>query len=113
MCFLHQGKVVTVDQLAFFHSNVRTSNVPFIAKTPPGYENVDVGLLKDSSLMSTFPIPPPDVSHLFVASINMISTSIHETPTSYNPWMVPNPADNIRYGNEMPLSLVESVYQDI
>jgi hypothetical protein len=59
--FPHQGKVVTVDQLAFFNSDTRTGNVPFIAKTPPGYENVGVGLLKDSSLMGTFPIPPPDV----------------------------------------------------
>jgi hypothetical protein len=59
--FPHQGKVVTVDQLAFFNSDTRTGNVSFISKTPPGYENVGVGLLKDSSLMGTFPIPPPDV----------------------------------------------------
>jgi hypothetical protein len=34
MCFPHQGKVVTVDQLAFFHSDARTNNVPFIANPP-------------------------------------------------------------------------------
>jgi hypothetical protein len=54
----------------------------FHFKNPPGYENVDVGLLKDSSLMGTFPISPPDVPHPFFASINMISTSVHETPAS-------------------------------
>jgi hypothetical protein len=32
--FPHQGKVVTIDQLAFFNSDTRTDNVPFIAKTP-------------------------------------------------------------------------------
>jgi hypothetical protein len=32
--FPHQGKFFTVDQLAFFNSNTRTDNVPFIA-TPP------------------------------------------------------------------------------
>jgi hypothetical protein len=32
--FPHQGKVVIVDQLAFFHSETHASNVPFIAKTP-------------------------------------------------------------------------------
>jgi hypothetical protein len=74
--FPHQGKVITVDQLAFFNSDARTSNVPFIEKTPPGYENVGIGLLIDSSLMSTFPIPPPDVPHPLVTSINMISTSV-------------------------------------
>jgi hypothetical protein len=77
--FPHQGKVVTVDQLAFFNSDTRTNNVPFIAKTPPGYENVGVGLLKDSTLMGTFPIPPPDIPPPLVASINMISTSIQNS----------------------------------
>jgi hypothetical protein len=32
--FPHQVKVVTVDQLAFFHFNAHTDNVAFIAKTP-------------------------------------------------------------------------------
>jgi hypothetical protein len=32
--FPHQGKLVTVDQLAFFHSDARTNNVPFIANPP-------------------------------------------------------------------------------
>jgi hypothetical protein len=42
--FPHQGKVVTVDQISLFSSNSCTSNVPLIVKTPPGYENVEVGL---------------------------------------------------------------------
>jgi hypothetical protein len=74
--FPHQGKVVIVDQLAFFNSDSHTNNVPFILKTPPGYENVSVGLLKDSTLMGTFPIPPPDIPPPFFTSTNMISTSI-------------------------------------
>jgi hypothetical protein len=102
--FPHQGKIVTVDQLAFFNSDTRTDNISFIAKTPLGYENVGVGLLKDSSLMGTFPIPPPDVPRSSVASINMISTSIHGTPTSHDPWMVPDPGDHLRYDDEMSLS---------
>jgi hypothetical protein len=111
--FPHQGKFVTVDQLAFFNSDSRTSNVPFIAKTPPGYENVGVGLLKDSSLMGTFPIPPPDIPTPFVASINMISTTVGEIPESYDPWIVPSSDDCLRYGDRMPLSLVELAYQAI
>ena len=82
-------------------------------KTPPGYENIDVGLLKDSTLMGTFPIPPPDIPPPFVASINMISTIVHETPESYDPWVVPSPDDYLHYDNNMPLTLVESDYQDI
>jgi hypothetical protein len=111
--FPPQGKVVTVDQLAFFNYDSHTSNIPFISKTPPGYENVDVGLMKDSTLMGTFPIPPPNIIPSFVASINMISTTVHETPASYDSWVVPSLGDYPRYGNHMPLSPVESAYQDI
>jgi hypothetical protein len=87
--------------------------VPFIYKIPPGYENVGVGLLKDSSLMGTFPIPPPDVPRPSVASINMISTMPHELPASHDPWIVPDPGDHLRFDDVMPLSLVESAYQAI
>jgi hypothetical protein len=111
--FPHQGKVVTVNQLSFFNSDTCTDNVPFIAKTPPGYENVGVGILKDSSLMGTFPIPPLDVPHSSVSSINMISTLPHELPTSHDPWIVPDHGDHPRYGHAMPLSQVEYAYQAI
>jgi hypothetical protein len=111
--FPHQGKVVTIDQLAFFNSDSRNGNVPFIAKTPPGYENVAVGLLKDSLLMGTFPIPPPDVPHSLVASINMISTVPHEIPMSSDPWIVPDLGDHLHFSDAMLLSPVESAYQAI
>jgi hypothetical protein len=112
--FPHQEKVVTVDQLAFFNADTRTGNMSFIANTPPGYENVGVSLLKDSSLMGTFPIPPPpDIPCPSVASINMISTVPHELPVSVDPWIVPDPGDHVRFGNVMPLSPVESTYQAI
>jgi hypothetical protein len=80
---------------------------------PNSYKNVGVGLLKDSSLMGTFPIPPPYVPHSSIASINMISTLIHGTPVSHDPWMAPDPGDHLHYGDEIPLSLVESTYQAI
>jgi hypothetical protein len=111
--FPHQGKVVTVDQMMFFNSDTRTSNVPFIAKTPPGYKNVGVGLLKDSTLMGTFLIPPPDVPPSLVTLINMISTSIRKTPASSDPWIVLEPSDYLHYGDQMPLNLAESTYQAI
>jgi hypothetical protein len=82
-------------------------------KTPPGYENVDVGLLKDSTLMGMFPIPPPDVPPPLVSLINMISTSVHQTHPSSDPWVIPEPGDYPCYNNQMPLSLVESAYQAI
>jgi hypothetical protein len=88
--------------------------VSFIAKTPPGYENVGVVLLKDSSLMGIFPIPPPpDVPRPSVASINMISVVPHELPMYFDPWIVPDPGDHTRFNDVMPLSPVESAYQEI
>jgi hypothetical protein len=111
--FPHQGKVVTVDQMAFFNLDSRTRNVHFISKTPLGYENVSVGLLKYSTMMGTFPIPPPDIPPPFVASIKIIYTIVRETPESYDPWVVPSPDDYLHYDNNMPLTLVESDYQDI
>ena len=63
--------------------------------------------------MGTFPIPPPDVPRPSAASINMISTLPHELPVSHDPWIVPDPGDHIRFGDVMPLSPVESVYQVI
>jgi hypothetical protein len=63
--------------------------------------------------MGTFPIPPPAIPHPSVTSINMISTFVRETPASSNPWIVPKPDDHLHYGDQMPLSLVESAYQAI
>jgi hypothetical protein len=111
--FPHQGKVVTIDQLAFFNFDTRIGNVPFIVKTPSGYENVCVGLLKDSSLMGTLPIPPPNVPRPSVASINMISTVPHELPMSHDPWIVLDPGDHLRFDDEMSLTPIESAYQAI
>jgi hypothetical protein len=72
-----------------------------------------VGLLKDSTLMGTFLIPPPDVPPYLVASINMISTSVRDTHPFFDPWVIPEPGDYPRYDNQIPLSLVESTYQSI
>jgi hypothetical protein len=64
--------------------------------------------------MGTFPIPPPpNIPSSLVASINMISIVPHELPVSTDPWIVPDPRDHVRFGNVMPLSLVESAYQAI
>jgi len=87
--FPHQGKFFMVDQLTFFSSDSHTSNIPFIERTPPGYDNVGVGLLKGSFIMGSFPIPLLDVPLAFVTSINIISTSIHEIPESHDPCIVP------------------------
>jgi hypothetical protein len=60
--FPHQGKIVTIGQLDYCTLDLHgyeMNNVPFIGSSL-GYESVGVGLLKDSSLMVIFPLPPPD-----------------------------------------------------
>jgi hypothetical protein len=111
--FPHQGKIITFDQLVFFNYDSHIGNVPFILKTPSGYENVSMGVLKDSTLMGTFSIPPPDIPCPFVTSINMISTYFCKIPESHDPCIVPRFGDYLRYNDIMSLSLVESTYQDI
>jgi hypothetical protein len=63
--------------------------------------------------MGSFPIPPPNVPHSSVASINMISTLSHELPASDDPWIVADPGDHLRFGDTMSFSTVESAYQAI
>ena len=74
--FPHQGKNFTINQLDCCTPdlcNHGSNNVPFVDDFKPSYESVGVGLLKDSSLMGTFPLstlnPPPKVS-----MVNTIST---------------------------------------
>ena len=68
-------------------SNTDT-NVSFVSDTPQGYSSVGADMLKDSSLMGTFPLPLLDTSS---APINMISSITSRYLTSPKPWVVPRP----------------------
>ena len=77
--FPFQGRIVTIEQLDFITPNAISNDaksVPLL--TTPQYQNIGVGILKDSPLMGVFPFSnPPLASH--TESINMISTSfIHK-----------------------------------
>lgn len=68
---------MAIDQLAYSFLSVEswaTGNILVLGKTPLPYDNIGVGLLKDSYLMGTFKRPPLDISTI-VASVNMISSS--------------------------------------
>ena len=56
--FPHLGRIVTIDQLDFYTPNVTAStanNIPMLGQSPPPYQSIGVGMLKDSSLMGFFP----------------------------------------------------------
>jgi hypothetical protein len=60
--FPHHGKVVTIDHLEYCMFDYKTNNgmyIPFISGYSIAYENVGVGMFKDSSLKGTFTLPPP------------------------------------------------------
>jgi hypothetical protein len=78
--FPHEGKIVTVDQIDYCNPYLHNSpmnNVPFLGSSLE-YESVGVGLLKYSSLMGIFPLPPLDTPK--VATLNMISTEVKTIP---------------------------------
>jgi hypothetical protein len=104
--FPHQGKIVTVDQLDICTPDARipaTSNIPFLGDHLVTYESIGVGLLKDSSLMGTFPTPLPPTTHHIVV-VNMISTMPYQSLESSDPWIVPSPLEFDVLGDTMPLS---------
>ena len=50
------------------------NNLPMLGQSPPPYQSIGVGMLKDSNLMGVFPLAPPSKK---VATMNMISMSGH------------------------------------
>lgn len=56
------GKIVTVDQLSFCtpdYATLPSSTIPLIGGFPNSYISIGTGLLKASSLLGCFPLPPP------------------------------------------------------
>ena len=97
--FAHEGKIVIVNLLPFFSFGSLNGNVPYVGNTEIPYESVGAGLFKDSSLMGTFTLPPPNVT-----SINMISVSTV-------PWIIPTLDQIDSFGDSIPLSPLEQDYQ--
>jgi hypothetical protein len=63
--FPYQGKIITINQLYYYTPDaptLATNNIPFLGDTKITYKSVGVGILKDSSLMGTFPTPLPPTS---------------------------------------------------
>jgi len=74
LCFPHEGKVVSIDQLSYSTLDSRNNvgmNILFVSSSMSVYDSISVVMFKDSSLMGTFTLPPPfNYSHTF--SICMI-----------------------------------------
>jgi hypothetical protein len=68
--------------------------------------NVGVEMFKESSLMGTFPFPPPPPT-MNISPINIISSFTRGSLWYFDPWVVPHPEDVESYGAFMLLTTVE------
>ena len=110
VCFPHQGKIVSIDQLDYCTPNVQfdtATNVPLVSSSHPVIELIGAGLFKDPCLMGVF---PPPVLDAFVAPINMISSI---DTFMGDPWILPNLTEVETYGDTMSLSSAELSYSAI
>jgi hypothetical protein len=89
-----------------------TNNIPFLGNQKITYESVDIGLLKYSSLMGTFPTPLPLNTH-YISTVDMISTMAYQSLKSFDPWIVPSPLEFNALGDTMPLSPSKTSYISI
>jgi hypothetical protein len=111
LCFLHQGKIVTIDHLVFFTPDLGSnvgSIVPFVGNHTQSYMNVDVGMLKHPSLMGIFtlPLPSPTTS---ITPINMISSFTNGSLECFDPWLVPCPENVESFGASKPPIAVDII----
>ena len=106
--FPHNGKIVTIDQLAYFSSDPASlESIQHVGKTTIPYKDVGVGLVKDFGLLGTFPFPPLNASSSF-ATIHMITS---DTIYYDDPWIVPSESKIDLFGDAMPLSPYEIAYE--
>jgi hypothetical protein len=120
LCFPHQGKIVTVDQLSFAYSSPNAyvgPSIPVIDNSQPTIENIGVRMY--SSLMGTFDFSAP-IHHVYAMSSRsaLVGRSI-PFRTSYisDPWTLPSPTSSsegqLHVGMAIPLSAEEIAYQAI
>jgi hypothetical protein len=93
LCFPHDGKIMTIDQLSFVHTRPNASVEPLIPVNDNSQpENEDIGVRMYSSLMGTFDFVAP-IHHIYVMSSRSTS-SMRFIPfcTLYfnDPWTQPS-----------------------
>ena len=76
--FPHLGRIITIYQLDFYTpdvTNSTTNNIPMLGQSPPPYQSIGVGMLKDSSLMGIFPSTSPSTD---TVTMHMIASFDYE-----------------------------------
>ena len=121
--FLHEGKLITIDQLSFCNaSNESRTAILLVNKSTPTCENIGVGLYP--SLMGSFNFTAPilSVKSFPIYAISQVSQDQEIIERSFktnylsDPWTLPK-LDTLVDGEGMkgmssPLSAIEVSYQD-
>jgi hypothetical protein len=111
LCFPHDGKIITIDQLSFAYAIPNAfvgPSIPMIENSQLKTENIGVRMY--SSLMGTFDVMAP-IHHIYTMSIRYASSK-RSVPfhTSYfnDPWTLPSSTASFEVqshtGMVMPLS---------
>jgi hypothetical protein len=120
LCFTHEGKIVTIDQLSSAYSIPNASlgqSIPVINNSRLTTENIDVGMY--SSLMGTFNFSAPNHQVYAMSSRSFLTGRSVPFYTSYfdDLWTLPSPTlsceGQLHAGMAMPLSTTEITYQAI
>src|ERR1700733_3198121 len=97
--FPHNGKIVTIDQLAYFASDPPSSeSIQHVGKTTIPYRDVGVGLVKDSGLLGTFPFPPIHEASAFAS----VHTGARDPMVDRLPGIARSESEIDSLGNAMP-----------
>jgi hypothetical protein len=118
LCYPHEGKIMTIDQLSFMFSSPNASiglSIPVIENSQSATENISVEIY--TSLMGTFDFSTLS-HHVYAMSSRLVSTG-RSIPfcTSYfsDLWTLSSPTSScegqLHVGMDMPLSKVDIVYQ--
>jgi hypothetical protein len=98
-----------IDQLSFctpYLGSNTGSTIPFIVDTQESCMSVGAGMFKDSSLMRTFPLPPPPPI-VNISLVHMISSFTSGSIRYFDPCVVLHPDDFESCGAYFLLNLVE------
>jgi hypothetical protein len=117
LLFLHEGRIVTINQLSFSKPDpaLGASTISMIDNPQPGFINVGVGLCP--SLMGTFYYPPPHDDIKFISNhhkVEIFQVSSFHTTYFEDPWILPSPSATMDKTwhpiISMPLSVIEVAY---
>ena len=94
LCFTHERKIVTIEQLSFAHTSPNASVGPSVPVIENSWqETEDVGVKMYSSLMGSFDFMAP-IHHIHaISSRSSLSMRFVPFRTSYfnDPWTIPSP----------------------